>query len=102
MSPEVGPVAVLPADGRGPLFPGVAEISEHTRWLVDREVRRIVEGAHSEVVALLMEQRDKLEALAQALLEHETLEEAQAYEAAGVARPHEDTAEAPRRMVPTA
>jgi cell division protease FtsH len=98
MSPEVGPVAVLPTDGRGPLWPGVAETSEHTRWLVDREVRRIVDGAHGEVVALLTAQRDRLETLARALLERETLEEAQAYEAAGVEQPHSTTEEAPQRM----
>src|SRR5215208_6025475 len=86
MSPAVGPVAVLPRDGRGPLLPGVAEVSPETQRLVDDEVRRIVDEAHGEVVQLLRENRDKLDSLANALLEHETLDEDDAYAAAGVAR----------------
>jgi cell division protease FtsH len=53
---------------------------------VDDEVRRIVDEAHAEVVDLLRENRDKLDSLAHALLEHETLDEEDAYAAAGVAR----------------
>src|SRR5437016_4144911 len=45
MSPVVGPLAVLPADGQGPLLPGASEVSEHTQQLIDDEVRRIVDGA---------------------------------------------------------
>jgi cell division protease FtsH len=86
MSPAVGPVAVLPRDGRGPLLPGVAEVSPETQRLVDDEVRRIVDEAHGEAVQLLRENRDKLDSLANALLEHETLDEDDAYAAAGVAR----------------
>jgi cell division protease FtsH len=86
MSDRVGPLAVIPVDGRGPLLPGASEVSEHTQQLVDEEVRRIVEEAHQEVVALLRENRDKLDSLAQALLERETLDENEAYAAAGVTR----------------
>jgi cell division protease FtsH len=49
-------------------------------------VRRIVENAHKEVVALLTEKRAQLDGLAHALLEHETLDEDDAYAAAGVPR----------------
>ena len=87
MSDAVGPVAVLPRDGSGPLLPGVAEVSPQTQKLVDDEVRRIVAQAHDEVVALLTENRERLDGLAHALLEHETLDEDDAYAAAGVARP---------------
>ena len=87
MSDAVGPLAVLPTDGRGPFLPGAAEVSEHTQQLVDDEVRRIVDEMHEEVVTLLRENRGKLDSLAQALLEHETLDEDDAYAAAGV--PHE-------------
>jgi cell division protease FtsH len=86
MSPAVGPVAVLPRDGTGPFLPGAAEISPETQELVDKEVRRIVEESHREVVTLLEENRDKLDSLAKALLEHETLDEDDAYAAAGVPR----------------
>jgi cell division protease FtsH len=87
MSKAIGPVAVIPRDGAGPLLPGVAEVSPETQKLVDDEVRRIVEEAHEKVIALLGDNRDKLDSLALALLEHETLDEDDAYAAAGV--PHE-------------
>jgi cell division protease FtsH len=86
MSPAIGPVAVIPRDGTGPLLPGVAEVSPDTQRLIDEEVRRIVEQAHGEVVELLEQNRDKLDSLVAALLEHETLDEVDAYAAAGVPR----------------
>jgi cell division protease FtsH len=86
MSPAIGPVTVLPANGNGPLLPGADAPSEHTQELVDAEVRRIVEGAHEEVVELLRDHRDQLNALAEALIEHETLEETEAYAAARIPR----------------
>ncbi|MGZ4306762.1 MAG: ATP-dependent zinc metalloprotease FtsH, partial [Solirubrobacteraceae bacterium] len=49
MSPEIGPIAVLPRDGMGPLLPGVSETSEATQRVVDAEVKRIVESAHDDV-----------------------------------------------------
>jgi cell division protease FtsH len=86
MSDAIGPVAVIPRDGSGPLLPGVAEVSPDTQKLVDEEVRRIVESSHQEVVELLQQNRHRLDSLAQALLEHETLDEDDAYAAAGVER----------------
>jgi cell division protease FtsH len=86
MSSAIGPVAVIPRDGMGPLLPGVAEVSPSTQQRVDDEVRRIVDNSHQEVVALLKENRGKLDSLAAALLEHETLDEDEAYAAAGVPR----------------
>jgi cell division protease FtsH len=90
MSNAVGPLAVIPADGRGPALPGTSDISEHTQQLIDEEVRRIVDEAHQQVVTLLRANRAKLDSLAQALLEHETLDEDAAYAAAGVARTETD------------
>jgi cell division protease FtsH len=84
MSEAVGPVAVLPADGAGPLLPGVSETSEHTQQLVDEEVHRLVEGAHEEVTRLLTDHREQLDRLAHALLRSETLDAVDAYAAAGV------------------
>jgi cell division protease FtsH len=86
MSDVIGPIAVLPRDGAGPLLPGAAESSPQTQELVDEEVRRIVDEAHTEVLELLRDNRDKLDSLAEALLEHETLDEEDAYSAAGVER----------------
>jgi cell division protease FtsH len=86
MSDAVGPVSVIPRDGSGPFVPGAAEVSPETHKLVDDEVRRIVAEAHDEVVTLLTENRARLDALASALLEHETLDEDDVYAAAGVTR----------------
>ncbi|HUA44248.1 MAG TPA: ATP-dependent zinc metalloprotease FtsH [Solirubrobacteraceae bacterium] len=86
MSRAIGPIAVLPQDGISPFLPGASETSEATQRLVDEEVRRIVESAHSEVSTLLREHRANLDALVNALLEHETLDEADAYAAAGLPR----------------
>src|SRR5438046_2088492 len=86
MSTAIGPVAVIPRDGMGPLLPGAAEVSPATQQLVDDEVRRIVDAAHEQVIVLLRENRDKLDSLATALLEHETLDEDDAYAAADVPR----------------
>jgi cell division protease FtsH len=96
MSEVVGPVAVVPRDGTNPLLPGAEAPSPHTQELVDQEVRRIVDQAYDEVLTLLRDNRDKLENLAHALLGHETLEEPDAYAAAGVERrPRPDREEQP-------
>src|ERR671912_432945 len=87
MSDALGPISVIPRDGSGPFLPGASEVAPETRKLVDDEVRRIVAEAHDEVVTLLTENRARLDALASALLEHETLDEDDAYAAAGVTRP---------------
>src|SRR5215218_2286596 len=87
MSDALGPISVIPRDGSVPFFPGPAEVSPETQRLLDDEVRRIVAEARDEVVTLLTENRTRLDALASALLEHETLDEDDAYKAAGVRRP---------------
>ena len=93
MSRAIGPVAVLPADGQSPLLPGVSETSEQTQRLVDEEVRRIVETAHEEATVTLSMHRANLNSLVAALLEHETLDQNEAYEAAGL--PQNTKAETP-------
>ncbi len=84
MSDKLGPIAVLPSDGVGPLLPGVSETSPQTQWLIDEEVRRLVDEAQAEVTTLLLEHRGQLDSLTHALLEAETLDAPEAYAAAGV------------------
>jgi cell division protease FtsH len=84
MSERIGMVAVLPSDGANP-WGQIA--SPRTLELVDEEVRRSVEAAYDEVVALLLTERSRLDALAEALLEHETLDQIDAYRIAGLAEP---------------
>ena len=87
MSDALGPISVIPRDGSGPFLPGAADVSPETHKLLDDEVRRIVAEAYQDVLALLTENRSRLDALAGALLEHETLDEDDAYAVAGVQRP---------------
>jgi cell division protease FtsH len=93
MSDTVGPIAVTDGRQGGPLLPGAMPASEPTQELVDKEVRRIVDEAEDETVELLTRERDRLEALATALLERETLDQPEAYEVAGVPLPDEEGAE---------
>ena len=86
MSDEIGFVAVESQNGNGPLLPGVSETSEATQRTVDAEVRRIIEEAHEEVRNLLERERERLDSLAEALLREETLDEPDAYRAAGIDR----------------
>jgi cell division protease FtsH len=55
--------------------------------MVDSEIRRIIDEAYQKALGQLQANRDKLEALTQALLVKETLEESDAYEIAGIPRP---------------
>jgi cell division protease FtsH len=87
MSDAVGPVAVIPRDGSGPLLPGASEVSEATQRIIDEEVRRVVERCENDVRSLLSENRDRLDALVKALLEKETLDQREAYRVAGVGDP---------------
>ena len=87
MNAAIGPVSVIPRDSQGPLFPGAAPIAPETQRLIDEEVRRIVEGCERDVRTLLEDNRDKLDALVEALLERETLDQDDAYRVAGVVRP---------------
>ncbi|HEX5899698.1 MAG TPA: ATP-dependent zinc metalloprotease FtsH [Solirubrobacteraceae bacterium] len=87
MSDVIGPIAV--ADGRsdGMLLSGQSPTSPETQRLVDEEVRRIVEEAETDTVLLIERERPRLEALTRALLAKETLDQAEAYDIAGVPLP---------------
>ena len=75
-----------PEGRRGAVPSGAAEVSPDTQRLIDDEVRSIVDESHARSCAPAGEpQQARL--LADALLEHETLDEEDAYAAAGVSRP---------------
>ena len=90
MSDAIGAVAVTDGRQDGMLLPGSAPASPLTQQLVDEEVRRIVDEAEDEAVELLSRERERLDALARALLERETLDQTEAYEVAGVQAPEVD------------
>jgi cell division protease FtsH len=55
-----------------------------TRELVDTETRRIIEECYEQALDILRGNRDRLDRLAHTLLDRETLEEDEAYAAAGI------------------
>jgi cell division protease FtsH len=55
----------------------VREYSEATAQEIDTEVRKLCDNAYTRAVRLLTEGRNKLEAIAKALLEYETLDRKQ-------------------------
>ena len=65
-------------------MPGISEVSERTRQLIDDEMRHIVGDAHDDAVRLLSDNRERLDSLAEALFQAETLEGPDAYAAAGL------------------
>jgi cell division protease FtsH len=83
MSEAIGLVTVISDE---PQYPGTDPASEETRELIDREVRRITDQCYERAVAQLRENRERLDSLAHALLERETLDEGAAYQAAGFER----------------
>jgi cell division protease FtsH len=86
MSEKVGFVTVAPQQGQSPLLPGADPVSQATQELVDAEVRRIVDEELDVTRELVADNRERLDRLVEALLEHETLDEVDAYAAAGIDR----------------
>ncbi|WP_405762572.1 ATP-dependent zinc metalloprotease FtsH [Streptomyces sp. NBC_00045] len=84
MSERVGRLTAIPADAQSPYGLLAAPSTLDT---VDQEMRRIVDECYVEACRLLREHRPKLDALTEALLANETLDEPAAYEAAGIVRP---------------
>ncbi|MEJ1109477.1 MULTISPECIES: ATP-dependent zinc metalloprotease FtsH [unclassified Kribbella] len=82
MSAAVGPVSVLPSDGDPR-----AMASDSLLNIVDDEVRRLIDECYQEARRLLRENRTRLDGIAEQLLQHETLDEADAYAAANI--PHD-------------
>jgi cell division protease FtsH len=84
MSQKIGMVAVLPREGANP-WGDVT--SPRTLELLDDEVRRTVEAAYEVVLGLLTAERPRLDALAEALIERETLDQIDAYRIADLTEP---------------
>jgi len=82
MSEAIGFVTVISTEPRGP-FMTAHETSEATQQVVDEQIRELIDTAHADVTDLIDRHRDQLETLARTLLKEETLDEADAYAAAG-------------------
>ncbi|MEU9452450.1 ATP-dependent zinc metalloprotease FtsH [Streptomyces sp. NPDC048277] len=87
MSEEVGRLSALPSDAQQAY--GLAA-APGTLDVIDTEMRRIVDECYEEACRKLRDHRGQLDALAQALLENETLEESDAYRIAGITRLSKD------------
>ncbi|MEJ2633854.1 MAG: ATP-dependent zinc metalloprotease FtsH [Calditrichia bacterium] len=77
MSDKLGPVYFRQGEEHPFLGRELAEqkdFSEHTSQIIDEEIQRIINEMEEKAVDLLKSNRDKLDALANALLEHETLD----------------------------
>lgn len=83
MSERIGRLTAIPSDGQSPYGLSAAPA---TLDAVDHEMRRIVDECYLEACRLLREHRPQLDALAEALLANETLDETAAYAAAGIVR----------------
>ena len=80
MSEKLGPVQIYSNDGD----PASQGFSQAILADADAEARRIIDECYARAKQILLENRDKLDGIVEALLEKETLDEREAYEAAGV------------------
>jgi cell division protease FtsH len=88
MSPKVGVLSLADdADNPGQSVNFTRAYSEETAALIDEEIRRISEECLRQAVALLTSNRDKLDALVHALLEHDTLGESEILAVTGLEAP---------------
>jgi cell division protease FtsH len=87
MSMHVGRLSALPNDAQQAYGLSAAP---QTLDSIDTEMRRIVDECYEEACRKLRDHRGQLDALAAALLENETLEEADAYRVAGITRLKKD------------
>ncbi|MFE6667042.1 ATP-dependent zinc metalloprotease FtsH [Streptomyces sp. NPDC057697] len=83
MSHKVGRLTAIPGDAQQAYGLSAAPA---TLDAVDGEMRRIVDECYEVACRLLRENRDRLDSLSAALLANETLDEAEAYRAAGITR----------------
>lgn len=79
MSDVLGPLTFGRPNGEDLVFLGrdisrERNYSEEVAATIDKEVRALVEGSYEKAKAILTEHRDKLDAVADALLEQETIE----------------------------
>jgi len=88
MSDRLGMVQLAPRDNPyltgPPGFVGTKPFSEETAQAIDAEVRRIISESHEEAKRLLTAHRKQLNALADALLSRETLNEQEILEVTGL------------------
>ncbi len=75
MGDELGPIKYSPDTG-GEMYYGMGgpEYSQKTAEMIDREIRKLIDQAYTKVTDLIEANRDKMQALTDALLKYETLD----------------------------
>jgi cell division protease FtsH len=77
MSEKLGPLTLGQKQGEvflGKDFSSHQDYSDQIAFEIDQEVRRLVDEAYTQAQTILKENREKLDRIAKALIEHETLE----------------------------
>jgi cell division protease FtsH len=92
MSERFGAVALAPRDGgylgnSDAFSSGMKPFSEATAQLIDAEIQQILDECYMSALLLVSEHRAELDALAQALLERESLDEDEILAVTGLDRP---------------
>lgn len=77
MNENIGPITYRETEQNflGQEHASAREYSDHTAEVIDEEVSKLIKANEARALSVLREKREKLEALADALLEHETLDE---------------------------
>ncbi len=75
---ELGPIAMTKQEG------GMSNYSEATAQKIDEQVSKIIDSCYQKTKTLLVENKDKLDSLAKALVEKETLEAKEVYSVLGI------------------
>ena len=80
LSDKLGPLSY--SEEQGEVFLGrtvtqTKHVSDETAHVIDVEVRRVIDGAYERARDILLKHRDKLDAMAQALMKYETIDEHQ-------------------------
>ena len=91
MSERFGAVALVPRDGgflghANTFSAGMKPFSEATAQLIDAEVQQILDDCYASALTLIKQHRAELDALAQALLERESLDEEEILAVTGLGR----------------
>jgi len=73
LSDRMGPLAYREED-QNSMFPNQQNLSDETAKAIDEEIRRIIDDNYREAKRLLMENIDKLHAMAEALVKYETID----------------------------
>jgi len=107
LSDRLGPLTY--SEDQGEVFLGRSvtqhkQVSDETAHVIDIEVRRVIDGAYERAKNILIENRATLDALAEALMKYETIDEAQLKDIleGRPPRPPADWDDTPPPVAPTA